>query len=94
MDKSYAEYSKRRLEYEAGKWEGKLVKELELSIGYALAEEYPGLNAEMLVSESDYMMYEAKAEYYRRAGIERRKILPDAAQGKWSDMTNTNPEQE
>ncbi|MCR5214534.1 MAG: GGDEF domain-containing protein [Eubacterium sp.] len=50
------------------KWHGKKVKELHLSIGYALASDYPQLIAEKLINEADVAMYAAKAVFYQAYG--------------------------
>ena len=73
MNKTYIDFSIKRLAYEAEKWSGEKVKSLGVSIGYALSGENPDADAEGLAREADYKMYAAKAEYYRKAGIERRR---------------------
>ena len=54
-------------------WTGRLVNKLSISYGYAAAKEYPDMNIRDLASEADKRMYENKAAYYRKSGIERRK---------------------
>ena len=44
-----------------------------MAAGYALAADHPGLTSEKLVHEADLQMYEAKAEYYRKTGLDRRR---------------------
>ena len=63
------------LKLETDNWHGSKVQTLSVSAGYAIAEDYgdEGLTAEMLVIESDKVMYEAKAAYYQQAGKDRRK---------------------
>ena len=62
-----------RLELSSREWRGEKAKELKLASGFALARENPGLSAEKLVREADLAMYEAKAEYYRSTGLDRRR---------------------
>lgn len=73
MNRVSADVTLSRLQREANKWHGEKVKALHLAAGYALAEDYPDLTSEKLVHEADLAMYEAKAEYYRKTGIERRR---------------------
>ena len=54
-------------------WKGSGEHALSLSGGYALAANHPGLSAEELVRKSDLAMYNAKAEYYRKSGFDRRR---------------------
>ena len=62
----------RRLDTECAAWTGRLVGQLHLSAGFALAEDHAGLSAEALVKEADQAMYQAKAAYYARSGKDRR----------------------
>ena len=73
MNRVSADVTLSRLNREANKWRGEKIKSLHLAAGYALAEDYPDLTSEKLVHEADLAMYEAKAEYYRKTGIERRR---------------------
>ena len=57
----------------ASSWHGKYQKELTISIGYAAHRDHPTLSVEDLEKLADRMMYSDKAEYYRIAGIDRRK---------------------
>lgn len=54
-------------------WDGELVHELTLSCGYATRRESKEETIRQLAVLADKRMYEAKNEYYRRTGIERRK---------------------
>lgn len=54
-------------------WSGEKIKSLSISCGYASAKEFPSENLTELSRISDERMYEAKAEYYRKNGIERRR---------------------
>jgi len=60
------------LEQETRQWRGEKVKKLTLSAGCAFYSEDQNLTVEKLVRQSDQAMYAAKAEYYRKNGIERR----------------------
>lgn len=54
-------------------WSGHMVKSLSISYGYVLSKDYPELIIRDLASEADKKMYEAKSEYYKKMGIERRR---------------------
>ena len=54
-------------------WHGRLVDGVSISIGYASHSEYPDADVRDLEKISDRLMYEDKAEYYRRTGKDRRK---------------------
>lgn len=54
-------------------WSGNLVGSLSISYGYVDIKDYAGITARELASEADKRMYEAKAEYYRQSGNERRR---------------------
>lgn len=54
-------------------WSGEKIKQLSISCGYASTREFPSENFAQLSRISDERMYEAKAEYYRRNGIDRRR---------------------
>lgn len=68
-----AELAIARLKRETARWQGREGMRLSLSAGYALAEDYPDMNAEKLVREADMAMYAAKAAYYRENGFDRRR---------------------
>ena len=72
MSRGQAADALRRLETACAAWTGRLVGQLHLSAGFALAEDHAGLSAEALVKEADQAMYEAKAAYYARSGKDRR----------------------
>lgn len=55
-------------------WSGKLVKSLTISCGFVAASEEKGMTVRQMAVLADRRMYEAKDEYYRSNGIERRKI--------------------
>ena len=64
---------RQQLEKMVAEWSGEKIKQLSISCGYASAREFPSENFAQLSRISDERMYEAKAEYYRRNGIERRR---------------------
>ena len=55
-------------------WEGKMAKSLAVSIGSASLQDHPGATVEELMHEADKLLYKDKGEYYKRTGIERRKL--------------------
>lgn len=55
------------------KWSGNKVKSLNVSIGYVLAKENPGLSIEELVKEADQKMYDQKKEFYKDHDKDRRR---------------------
>ncbi|MCR5544638.1 MAG: GGDEF domain-containing protein [Eubacterium sp.] len=55
-------------------WKGKDVDKLSLSVGYALLEEHKGHSCSELIKEADKLMYQAKDEYYKKSGLNRRTI--------------------
>ena len=63
------------LQREAAAWTGEMVKELRLSAGYAAAAESEGLTLIELTKKADQAMYDAKSEYYRVAGQDRRRHI-------------------
>jgi diguanylate cyclase (GGDEF)-like protein len=73
MNQEEADKALLLLKLETDQWHGEKVKSLSVSVGYALAEDYDNITAEMLVMESDKAMYEAKAAYYQSEGKDRRK---------------------
>jgi len=53
-------------------WTGKLVTDLSLSCGYAGMYEFPELTVPQLAKIADTRMYEDKAAFYSRKGLDRR----------------------
>lgn len=53
-------------------WSGKLVNSLAISCGYVTRKEAEDMSVRQMAVLADRRMYDDKAEYYRRAGIERR----------------------
>ena len=58
---------------EASLWHGEKVKNLSVSIGYALAKDFPNFSSEQLTKQADIAMYKDKSEYYQNSGLDRRK---------------------
>lgn len=55
-------------------WSGKLVNNLAISCGYVARSEFEDISIREIAQTADERMYEAKNEYYRKNGIERRKV--------------------
>lgn len=55
------------------KWTGDKVNSLTISCGYVTKRESNSMSIRQMATLADSRMYEAKNEYYRRTGIERRK---------------------
>ena len=72
---SQAQLAKLREELEkaVSEWTGDRSKHLSVSCGYASTREFPSENFAQLSRISDERMYDDKAEYYRRSGIDRRR---------------------
>ncbi len=62
-----------RLKASFNGWSGELVKNLAVAIGYANNEDAVYNNLNDMVSVADQEMYKDKADYYQRAGIDRRR---------------------
>ncbi len=60
-------------EHLVASWHGKLIDSISVSYGYVLSDENPGQSLEDMAALADKRMYECKAEYYRRKGIDRRR---------------------
>ena len=73
MDANQVQQALESLHKAASEWSSERMSEMNLAGGYALASSNTGFTAEELVQEADLAMYEAKAEYYARTGLERRK---------------------
>ena len=71
-EEGLAETLYQQLEERIQAWHGDHIDHASISIGYALAKDYQGYSLERLVNVADRRMYEAKAAYYHKAGIERR----------------------
>lgn len=55
------------------KWKGNLVKQLSVSSGYVTKAEVPDSSIHEMASLADKRMYQAKAEFYKSKGIDRRR---------------------
>lgn len=55
-----------------GKWKGKSIKKLSVSLGYASAAKLKAARIEQLSKFSDQRMYDDKVSYYTDRGIDRR----------------------
>ena len=71
--KADAEAVLSRLNTETEHWHSNSGVKLSMSAGYALASDYPDHTAETLVREADFAMYAAKAAFYKKNGIDRRR---------------------
>ncbi len=61
------------LQHKLDNWQGELVKSLSISYGYVLSCEVEGKTMTEIANIADTRMYKAKAEYYKKLGIERRR---------------------
>lgn len=66
MKKEQAEETLMEMDRIITSWSGEKVKNLSVSVGYALASEFTGYSIEDLTKEADKAMYEQKKEFYRR----------------------------
>lgn len=73
IDEAQLDQLREELEKLVAEWSGERIKQLSVSCGYASTREFPSENFAQLSRISDERMYAAKAEYYRRNGIERRR---------------------
>ena len=53
-------------------WQGKLVDSISVSFGYARADEAKGLQISDVAAIADKRMYDNKAAYYKKKGVDRR----------------------
>lgn len=72
-DENRLEKIKQNLEDAIRRWRGKKVSGLSFSCGYVTKRENPELSVRKMAILADERMYEAKKEYYRKAGIDRRR---------------------
>lgn len=63
----------REIEKRAGQWRGYYSDTLSVSIGYASHADNPDLDIDMLEKKADDEMYQSKARYYEKTGVDRRK---------------------
>ena len=73
MDTARADEALERLQSEIGAWHGNKVQNINISAGFALASDTEGITIEQLVNNADNVMYDAKDEYYRTSGEDRRR---------------------
>lgn len=66
------EFLKQDLDETVMRWRGKSISSLSVSYGIATHLEFPDYPVSELSSIADERMYEAKAAYYRKKGIDRR----------------------
>ena len=64
---------KKEIDEVTGKWKGKLVDGLTISCGYVTKREATDMTVRQMAVLADRRMYEAKEEYYKQTGIERRR---------------------
>lgn len=72
MNKDEAQKTLSLLKQNAADWHGEKVGELNLSVGFACAMDFPELSGEKLIIEADTAMYKEKAEYYHDNSIAYR----------------------
>ena len=73
ISESQLDALREELEKAVNEWEGERIKNLSVSCGYASSKEFPSVNLTGLSQMADERMYEAKAEYYRKSGNDRRR---------------------
>ncbi|MCR5273409.1 MAG: transporter substrate-binding domain-containing protein [Lachnospiraceae bacterium] len=61
------------LEIAAAEWRGKIINNLSISVGCVEKSEFPDADALTLVKIADSRMYEAKSQYYKESGHDRRR---------------------
>jgi len=72
-DEARLELIKRDIEETTANWRGSLSDKLAISCGYVTHKESEDMTVREMVSLADKRMYEAKTQFYKDAGIERRK---------------------
>ena len=73
-DKDQINRIKQDVEESTAAWTGEQIESFTLSYGLVTKAETPEMTIREMGVVADKRMYEAKNEYYRRTGIERRKI--------------------
>lgn len=73
LDRNQIPQVRHALQTAAESWRGNIVHSLSLSIGYAAAEDHPGLPIDKLVNVADKQMYKSKEAYYQHVGLDRRR---------------------
>lgn len=64
---------KKKIEETTKSWNGEKAGNLTISCGYVTTDEEEKMSAREMANLADRRMYEAKREYYRNSGIDRRK---------------------
>lgn len=72
VDTNKLETIKDKFQKTCDAWHGKLVNTLSVSCGYVCTEEYPELALHEIAILADKKMYEAKSQYYKKSGVDRR----------------------
>jgi len=73
-DEKQLEFIKKDIVDRTGRWTGKHIDSLALSCGYVTKAEAKEMPLREMAVLADQRMYEAKDEYYRLSGIDRRKV--------------------
>lgn len=72
MDEETLNHALSNFETEVENWSGKLVKSVSVSFGTVTRKEKPNDSIRQISILADQRMYDAKAEYYKKHGIDRR----------------------
>jgi len=72
VNKETIEKAVAELDSFSGKWKGYIIESLSISVGYVLSDEVKDCDIYELQKIADKRMYDAKNEYYRKKGIDRR----------------------
>ena len=73
-DSKSLKYMQKRIEELTEAWKGELVENLSISCGYVAKSEAGEMTIREIAVLADQRMYEAKNDFYKRKGINRRKI--------------------
>ena len=71
-DREQLDMMKNNIKERTEKWDGELVHRLRISCGYVTRKEAQGMSVREMAVLADRRMYEDKAAYYKREGIDRR----------------------
>ena len=72
-DKNRLETIRADLKNITEKWSGEMVTSLSLSVGYVIQYECEKMSILDIAKIADKRMYQAKSEYYRKKGVDRRR---------------------
>ena len=72
-DKNRLETIRADLKNITEKWSGEMVTSLSLSVGYVIQYECEKMSILEIAKIADKRMYQAKSEYYRKKGVDRRR---------------------